>query len=307
MKAVLGLDGGGTKTFLRLAGLDKEVILEMEGGPSNICSCGVDTAEYNLTQLIRRARSSAPPNVEIISACIGSAGILTDQDALFFKKIIAKAAGTSKVLAKDDSVTALYANLEDEPGISLTSGTGSICRGKNRLGEIARVGGWGHIFSDEGSAYSMAVSALRRCLWSVDGRAPKTMLLDMIMEELGCDSAEKLTSVLYSDGRGKQPIAALSPLIDEAARRGDRAADEILEEASGELANMVLAAVRRLNMADETFCVYLSGSVLLKSEEMRNRFTKIITKACPHVSVMPSVRDAAWGAVHLAIREIQGK
>ena len=45
----------------------------------------------------------------------------------------------------DDAVTALYASLEDAPGLSLTAGTGSICLGKDGRGNLARVGGWGHL------------------------------------------------------------------------------------------------------------------------------------------------------------------
>lgn len=47
MKAVLGLDGGGTKTLLRLTTLQKHVIVEETGQSSNICSCGRDKARKN--------------------------------------------------------------------------------------------------------------------------------------------------------------------------------------------------------------------------------------------------------------------
>ena len=39
-----------------------------------------------------------------------------------------------------------------EPGIVLISGTGSICYGRNAAREEVRAGGWGPLFSDQGSA-----------------------------------------------------------------------------------------------------------------------------------------------------------
>ena len=194
MKAVMGLDGGGTKTLLRLASLDKEVLLEETGGPSNLCSCGRGPAAENLRALVSRALARAPERLELQSVCVGAAGILTREDAAFVGEILRAATGCPRVTVMDDAVTALYASLEDAPGLSLTAGTGSICLGKDGRGNLARVGGWGHLFSDEGSAYSMAMQALRRSLWGVDGRGPETRLLDSLLAAWSCAGAEELTA-----------------------------------------------------------------------------------------------------------------
>ena len=205
----------------------------------------------------------------------------------------------------DDAVTALYASLEDAPGLSLTAGTGSICLGKDGRGNLARVGGWGHLFSDEGSAYSMAMQALRRSLWGVDGRGPETRLLDSLLAAWSCAGAEELTAALYREGADKRRLAALSPLVDEAAALGDEVALDILADTARELADMALAAVRRLSLREEAFSVYLSGSVLLKSERVRQDFERRLIAACPLAAVRPAEKDAAWGAVHLALRHLR--
>ena len=158
----MGLDGGGTKTLLRLASLDTEVLLEETGGPSNLCSCGRGPAAENLRALVSRVLARAPERLELQSVCIGAAGILTREDAAFVGEILRAATGCPRVTVMDDAVTALYASLEDAPGLSLTAGTGSICLGKDGRGNLARVGGWGHLFSDEGSAYSMAPQSVGR-------------------------------------------------------------------------------------------------------------------------------------------------
>ena len=75
--------------------------------------------------------------------------------------------------------------------------------------------------------------------------------------------------------------------------------------AARELADMALAAVRRLSLREEAFSVYLSGSVLLKSERVRQDFERRLIAACPLAAVRPAEKDAAWGAVHLALRHLR--
>ncbi len=304
MKAVLGLDGGGTKTLLRLTTLQKHVIVEETGQSSNICSCGRDKARENLCSLIRQALADAPEGTEVEAACIGSAGLLTGEDAAFYEEILRRETGCPCVLARDDSVTALYANLEDQPGLSLTAGTGSICLGKNSRDHFARAGGWGHLFSDEGSAYAIAVQALRHSLWNVDGRGPATALLDLLLEAYGCTSAEELTAAVYGGREDKRQIASLSPLVDRAAEEGDAVAASILADASRDLLAMSQAVIRRLDLWDSAFTVYLSGSVLLKSRLVREAFAQGLITSHPQVRVLPGRRDAAWGAIYLALRQL---
>ncbi len=303
MKVVLGLDGGGTKTLLRLADAQNRVVREEVGLPSNICSCGRETAAENLRRLIRHALENTPEAVEVEAACIGSAGLLTGTDASFYEEILRETTGCPRVMARDDAVTALYANLEDKPGLSLTAGTGSICLGKNRRNDFARVGGWGHLFSDEGSAYAIAMQALRRSLWGADGRGPSTLLFPLLLQAYDCTCAEELTAIIYRNGEDKQRLAALSPLVDEAAEKGDAVAIAILTDAARELLAMAAAVIRRLDLSDEAeegFLVYLSGSVLLKSRMVREAFTRGLAASYPRACALPCERDAAWGAVYLA-------
>ena len=138
MKAVMGLDGGGTKTLLRLASLDKEVLLEETGGPSNLCSCGRGPAAENLRALVSRVLARAPERLELQSVCVGAAGILTREDAAFVGEILRAATGCPRVTVMDDAVTALYASLEDAPGLSLTAGTGDFYNIKNALTQMPK-------------------------------------------------------------------------------------------------------------------------------------------------------------------------
>ena len=44
------------------------------------------------------------------------------------------------------------------------AGTGSIVLARNRAGQLTRVGGWGHVLGDAGSAYWIAVESVKAAI-----------------------------------------------------------------------------------------------------------------------------------------------
>lgn len=134
MKCVIGIDGGGTKTLLRITDLEGRVLTEQTGGLSNICASDRKTVEDNLRDLLNRSLKELPSNREIAAVCIGSAGVVAKENVLFFKEFLKEMTECGNVIVYTDAYVALFANLESKPGVSVTAGTGSICCGKNRQG-----------------------------------------------------------------------------------------------------------------------------------------------------------------------------
>ena len=67
-------------------------------------------------------------------------------------------------------------SLAGEDGINVISGTGSMTYGE-RHGTGHRVGGWGELFGDEGSAYWIAAQGLNAFSRMSDGRLARGPLL----------------------------------------------------------------------------------------------------------------------------------
>jgi N-acetylglucosamine kinase-like BadF-type ATPase len=134
LKCVIGIDGGGTKTLLRITDLEGRVLTEQTGGLSNICASDRKTVEDNLRDLLNRSLKELPSNREIAAVCIGSAGVVAKENVLFFKEFLKEMTECGNVIVYTDAYVALFANLESKPGVSVTAGTGSICCGKNRQG-----------------------------------------------------------------------------------------------------------------------------------------------------------------------------
>src|SRR5438876_314237 len=69
--------------------------------------------------------------------------------------------------------------------------TGSIVVAQNEDGQQQRVGGWGHILGDEGSAYWMAVEAIKAAIAAEEGT--KTRLGRLVRQWF---KVKKLTEVV---------------------------------------------------------------------------------------------------------------
>ncbi len=116
-------------------------------------------------------------------------------------------------------------SLACEDGINLVCGTGSIGYGE-RQGRAARVGGWGEVFSDEASAYWIAIQGLNAFTRMSDGRLPKGPLHDAFAASSNCsDDLDICAKVMGENGLERDGIAGLAPLVAEAAEAGDPAAD----------------------------------------------------------------------------------
>jgi N-acetylglucosamine kinase-like BadF-type ATPase len=181
-------------------------------------------------------------------------------------------------------------------GINLVAGTGSIGYGE-RQGRAARVGGWGEVFSDEGSAYWIAIRGLNAFTRMSDGRLPKGPLhaafrcrLDLI------DDLDICAKVMGEHGLARDEIAGLAPIVAEAAAAGDPAAIRIQDLAAEELTALAQALRTELGfVADEDVPLSWSGGVLANDASIRARLEARLQQCGPYRLVAP-LHSPAYGA-----------
>lgn len=305
MKYVIGIDGGGTKTLLKIADLNGKLLASCEGGPSNINSIKVETVTNTLKDVIDKGIEKIGETKEnCCSLCIGSAGVDRPQEQKIMKDIISSLGISNKIVTVNDAETALYGGISGGIGIILVSGTGSISFGRNKEGFNARCGGWGHILGDEGSGYDIGKKALTAITRSYDGREPETLLTSLVLKKLNITKPDDLIDYVYRSGAGKKEIASLAQVVDEAYKKGDKRAEKILKESAYELFLCVIPIVEKLEFGNKAVTLALNGSVLTKNKYINNTFKKFINEKYPLIEITNMKDDAAWGAVLIALDTI---
>ncbi len=196
-----------------------------------------------------------------------------------------------------DAEIALDAALGTAPGMIVVSGTGSIAYARDHRGETLRACGWGAAFDDAGGGYDVGRKAIIAALHGFDGRGPDTVLTAGICRAL---KLSVITQIVLKKLDIKQ-IAALFPLVLEAARRGDRVARRLCAQAGADLAELALALARRLEGrgALPVVCV---GGVFRSSSILRRSFTRCVRERLPRARVRLLERQPVEGALDMARR-----
>jgi N-acetylglucosamine kinase-like BadF-type ATPase len=177
-------------------------------------------------------------------------------------KILTQVLGHDRYHCDNDTVAGWAGSLGAADGVNVVAGTGSMTYGRH-AGVGVRLGGWGELFDDEGSAYWIATQGLHLFARMADGRAPHGPLLDMLRRQLELATDLDLVDVVLNRWQGdRSRIADLARVVSEAAEDGDPGCARILAEAGRLLAELVVATLARLEFpATEAVPVSWSGSV----------------------------------------------
>jgi glucosamine kinase len=297
--AVLGIDGGGTRTRASIVA-GEQVLAHVEGGSIKRLRVGAETAEQNLRALLQEVISAAGvTGVSAASVGVASAsmpGVPEWITAVFHEFGIER----SEVVG--DEVIALDAAFRGGPGILQIAGTGSNCIGRAPDGGRESAGGWSSRLGDEGSGYWIGLHAIRRALHAYDREEP-TRILERIGEIWGTPTIEALVNL--GDSTPGPDFAALAPAIDELAEESDQVALGVLMQAAADLVSsvrLVRAKLRRKHGIAGEVPVAWIGSVVGKSRMVREGFFAGLRAAAPEMPVLENEVSGIDGAIWRAQR-----
>ena len=175
---VLGIDGGGTRTTGIVADEHGNVHMHAVTGRSNPNTLQQAEFEEVICGLVKELKRQNNAIFTQVSVCfagiagVGESGRDVEVAALLAREL---PAGT-KVIVRNDAFNALYSGTLGGPGIVQIAGTGAVTLGINENGEVARSGGWGYLFDDEGSGFYLGNEALKAVFRFYDDRGPATSL-----------------------------------------------------------------------------------------------------------------------------------
>lgn len=286
---IAGIDGGGTHTRLELRDMENRVVRRAEFGPFNINSIG----ENAFRNLLREVFAFCGGMENCVRLCVGAAGISNPSVKQILAQELEQTGFRGKWKLCGDQEIALRGAM-DGPGVAVIAGTGSICFGINAAGETARSGGYGHLIDDGGSGYALGRDVFRCAVRSVDGRVNDTVILREVCDRLG-GGPEAIVPFVYAPETDKSAIAKFSAIALEQADRGNPEALRILEQGARELACLVEAAQKKLELSG---CrIALLGGLL----EADNVYRRIVAErlACLGTVISPA-HSPLWGAAQMA-------
>ncbi|HZO95609.1 MAG TPA: BadF/BadG/BcrA/BcrD ATPase family protein [Candidatus Baltobacteraceae bacterium] len=299
MKFVAGIDAGQSSTTAVV--VDERGYVRGRGtaGPADhvdeppgsskcadACAAAVDGA-------LRAA--GLPTGTELEAVRIGLSGY----DAAFDGRAPTFAARSVSLV--HDAPVALAGAIQTRPAVVTIAGTGSVAYGEDASGAAVRVGGWGYLFGDEGSAFAVARDALAHAM-AADDRGERTPLAEAALAYFDRPGLRDLATAALQGRISRSGLAAFAQVVHDAARLGQPDAVAIVNRAADALARLGAVALDRLGLAGRPVPVAFAGGAF-RSENFARRVREQLLALAPGAQVVVPRYDAAVGAALLAFAD----
>lgn len=303
MTCYLGVDGGGSKTAFALIGDDGRLLARATAPSSYYFNQGFEVVERVLRQGVSEICEKAAVSVsDIDHAFFGlpgygeASGDIADLDA-----VPGRVLEHGRYACGNDMVCGWAGSLAGEDGINVICGTGSMTYGE-RLGVGHRVGGWGELFGDEGSAYWVATQGLNAFSRMSDGRLERGPLYDLMKRRLQITSdLDAVSLVIEQWGGDRGAIAALAKTVCEAVGRNDVVAAGIVTAAARELVELIETTRVLIGFGDhERVPVSYSGGMFSNAGFLDNFRRSLDELPAKYDLQTPALDPATGAALHAA-------
>lgn len=294
----LGVDGGQSSTQAVIGDHSGTILGRASGGPCNHAAAGAGEAKLRkvIRALLRDVVTAAglPADTVFEGACFAMSGGADDKWA-----VLKELTPADSLEVTIDATGALEGATGGGTGIVVIAGTGSIALGRDASGAVARVGGWGYVFGDEGSAFDIVRRALREALGAEEGWGEPTELNDLFLEATESETANEALHRFYAADWPRDRIAAIAPRVDWLAERGDARAKGVLADCGWALGLMAVRVAVALPNGPDGLTVHPCGGVFA-SKFVHDAFGSSLEMS--RLSVKRPQYDAAIGALLIAYR-----
>ncbi len=289
MRIFAGIDGGQSSSSAVLGDESGAVLARVTGPPADLVGEARDSRRQAgvLEALLADAlmRAALPSDTRFASVVAAISGYDEGESTAPVLGV-----GTDSLRFVHDTVAAHAGAFDGGQGIVVVEGTGSVAYGVAPDGTKLRVGGWGYLFGDEGSAFWLGRRTIRDAMRGEDAGDLDGRRADEILATLGLPTLRAVQHAFAHGELTRPKIAALAPLALEDVRLRERAAERL-----GRLAAL---AARRLG--GRRWTVAGTGGLFSASAPLRRAFARKVEAALPKAAVVPPRYDPVLGALRLA-------
>lgn len=284
---LIGVDGGGSGTRVRLARPDGKLLAEGSAGPSGLLH-GIQNAWKSVEEAIAVAFTAAAlavPERSAMAVGLGLAGVHNPQWAANF---IAANPGYAAVALETDAYTTVLGAHAGQPGAIIALGTGSVGEILCTDGSRREVGGWGFPAGDEAGGAWIGLRAVNHIQQVVDGRVPGNPFADAVIA--ACGGSRDRIQVWLANASQTQ-YAQLARIVLQFADSEDAARAIMLD------AGRQVALIARALDDTGTLPIALCGGL---GEPMRPFLPPELLAA-----IVPAHGDSAEGALRLIQQQLK--
>jgi glucosamine kinase len=228
---LIGVDGGGTGTRVRIARADGTELAQGQSGPSGLAH-GIAQAWQSVGEAVAKAFATVgihQPAIGSAAIGLGLAGVHNPEWAAQF---IAADPGYGALRLENDAYTTLMGAHQGRPGAIVALGTGSVGQALLPDGRQVEVGGWGFPAGDEASGGWLGLRAAGIMQQVVDGRRAHSAFAQALIDSCG---GKRAAMQAWLAAASQTKFATLAPIVI-AHGATDDAARALLQEAGREAA-----------------------------------------------------------------------
>jgi len=298
---LLGVDTGGTHTTVAVGRRDLTVLARADGPGAAMRPEGAEQSAVVIAETARRAAERAGVQLPAHRLVVGAAGAGRAQEQRALEAALVAHGVAHQARAMSDGEIALAAAFGGGSGggagIFLNAGTGSIAFARDRNGRVHRSGGYGWQLGDEGGGYWLGRRALLAAGRAVDGRGEGSTLLSRLLAALGLTDFDTL--IRWASLATPAQVAALAPLVLNAAAEGEVVAQRAVDDAARELVALVQVLAPHFPEEDQV-AVTTGGGLLRPSSPLFAAVRAALAADVPRARLVGGPVDSALGALRLA-------
>lgn len=299
MAFIMGVDGGGSKTYTVITDLEGNRIGEGLAPGANYQKIGLEEAMHNIRQSMDMALAEAGRGygeLDFIQFTLAGADRETD--------FIQLNGGLRQLPLgawdlQCDTAAGLRIGSPDNVGVVLVCGSGTNAFGRSHSGKVVQTGGFGYLYGDYAGGRNLAIETFRTAVRSWEGREGDSLLMTKVPEFFGFHSMEALLED-FLDRQVSTVPSDLTVILHDAANEGDVLATRLLAKAGYELgiaANSVISRIGDFGVS--RIPVVLIGSVFQRGKNslLLEWIGKTIREAHPSAELVVPEMDPVYGAV----------
>lgn len=255
MSIVSGIDSGGTKTIF--AACDRHANITSFRLLESIAPTPKANWVYKFDELLYRNKAIVEQSEQLVLGLPfhGEDPVYSDQQC----DVVNLRLG-DRALVENDVRIAFDGAFAGLAGVLILAGTGSMAWGSlnGPADPHFRVGGWGEMIGDEGSAFWIGLRSLHVISRHLDGREDTEAFSNRILNDINV-GPRQFHAWINSVEEPRKIFASLAATVSDLAQSGNTTAHTILTEAADHLAEHVQTVWRQIKTEQPLAWSYAGG------------------------------------------------